>query len=160
MTKQQQYFLLVKNAIFAGYLACLSYGLFFAESFGRTERDTASYNLIPFTEIRRYASKVDVIGLSRVAVNLLGNIVVFIPFGFLLPAMWPKGEKHHPIAAVLVTVTFSVVVELLQYLTRSGIADIDDVILNSIGGFLGYILYRGVEVMHRKREPSAVPRTK
>ena len=150
--KQELNFLLVKNAIFAGYLACLSYGLFFADSFGRADRDTASYNLVPFTEIRRYMSRVDVIGSARVLINLAGNIVVFIPFGFLLPAMWPKGEKHHPIAAVLVTITFSTVVELLQYLTRSGIADVDDVILNSIGGFVGYLLYRAVEAMHRKKK--------
>ncbi|MBQ7678091.1 MAG: VanZ family protein, partial [Lachnospiraceae bacterium] len=107
---------------------------------------------VPFTEIRRYMSRVDVIGSARVLINLAGNIVVFIPFGFLLPAMWPKGEKHHPIAAVLVTITFSTVVELLQYLTRSGIADVDDVILNSIGGFVGYLLYRAVEAMHRKKK--------
>ncbi len=150
--RREQFFLLVKNGIFAGYLAVLSYGLFFAESMGRTERDIVSYNLKPFTEIRRYIVRAKTIGLPMVMLNLLGNIVAFVPFGFLLPAMWPKGEKHHPLAVGLVTMTFSVVVEVLQFITRSGSADVDDVILNTIGGMLGYVLYLVVEASHKKKK--------
>ncbi len=149
--RKEQFFLLVKNGIFAGYLAILSYGLFFAESMGRTERNTASYNLKPFAEIRRYILRADTIGMPMVMLNLVGNVVAFVPFGFLLPAMWPKGEKHHPLAVGIVTMTFSVVVEVLQFLTRSGSADVDDVILNTLGGLLGYICYLVVEARLKKR---------
>ena len=149
--RKEQFYLLLKNGIFAGYLAFLSYGLFFAESMGRTaERTVASYNLAPFTEIRRYISYVNTIGLPIVLLNLLGNVAAFVPFGFLLPAMWPKGEKHHPVAATVVTMIFSVIVEILQYVTRSGIADVDDVIMNTFGGFLGYLLYRVFEILQKK----------
>ncbi len=149
--RKEEFFLLIKNAVFAAYLAFLSYGLFFADGMGRTERQIKSYNLVPFTEIKRYISYADTIGLPIVFFNLLGNVLAFVPFGFLLPAMWPKGEKHHPIAAILVTLSFSVVVEILQFATKSGIADIDDVILNTAGGFLGYILYLVIEAAHKKK---------
>ncbi len=149
---KEQFFLLVKNGIFAGYLAILSYGLFFAESMGRTERDTASYNLKPFAEIKRYILRADTIGMPMVLLNLVGNIAAFVPFGFLLPSMWPKGEKHHPFAVGIVTMTFSIVVEVLQFLTKSGSADVDDVILNTIGGLLGYVFYLIVEAHQKKRK--------
>ncbi len=132
--------LLIKYALLIMYLAVLSYGLFFAEGFGRTA-EHVSYNIEPFREIRRYIVYADKLGWEIVALNLLGNILVFLPFGFLVPSMWPSSDKKHPIALFLLTVLFSSMVELLQYVTGVGTADVDDVILNTIGGCLGYQVY-------------------
>lgn len=139
-----QFSFFLKNMLFVIYIIFMCYGLFFAEGFGRSiERD--SYNLVPFTEIRRYISAVDQIGAGRVFVNLIGNLVLFLPFGYLLPLLWPKGDRHHPFIMIATIVIFSVFVEAMQFVTKSGVCDIDDVILNTIGGMLGYLLYRAMD---------------
>ncbi len=132
--------LLIKFALLIMYLAVLSYGLFFAEGFGR-DAAHVSYNIEPFCEIKRYIIYADKLGWEIVALNLLGNIFVFLPFGFLVPSLWPSDDKRHPIALLLLTMLFSVMVELLQFVTGVGAADVDDVILNTIGGCLGYQIY-------------------
>ena len=132
--------MILKFALLLLYLTALCYGLFFAESFGRT-RTHSSYNIIPFYEIRRYLGHIETMGWQIVLLNLAGNVVVFIPFGFLIPSMWPKNDKRHPIGLIFLTVLFSVSIEILQYLTAVGSADVDDVILNALGGFIGYLLY-------------------
>ncbi|MBR1633749.1 MAG: VanZ family protein [Lachnospiraceae bacterium] len=132
--------LIAKFALLIIYLALLSYGLFFAESFGRTI-EHGSYNIQPFREIGRYIEYADMFSWQIVAVNLLGNILVFLPFGFLIPSLLPANDKKHPLAITGLSLLFSAVVEVLQYLTAVGAADVDDVILNTIGGFLGYLCY-------------------
>ena len=118
------------------YLAFLSYGLFFAESMNRS-LDHVSYNITPFREIGRIVEHGDVLGWHFVAINLGGNIIAFLPFGFLLSAIWPQKNPLHSLVLTLLVMTFSAVVEWLQYNTGVGVADIDDVILNTLGGFLG-----------------------
>lgn len=131
---------MLKYALLITYLAVLSYGLFFAEGFGRT-MGHGSYNIEPFREIRRYIVYSDRLGWEIVALNLLGNVFVFLPFGFLVPSMWPSHDKKHPVALFFLTLLFSVMVEILQFVTGVGAADVDDVILNTIGGCLGYQIY-------------------
>lgn len=134
--------LIAKFALLIIYLATLSYGLFFAESFGRTI-EHGSFNIEPFHEIKRYIRYADVLGSQVVVLNLLGNVMVFLPFGFLVASLFPANDKKHPLAITGLSMLFSAVVELLQYLTSVGAADVDDVILNTIGGFIGYLLYAG-----------------
>lgn len=132
--------MIAKIALLIIYLASLSYGLFFAERFGRT-MEHGSYNIVPFHEISRYLRYADQLGWEIVAVNLLGNIILFLPFGFLVPSLLPRNDKKHPLAITGLGLLFSAAVEVLQYLTAVGTADVDDVILNTIGGFLGYLCY-------------------
>ncbi len=70
--------------LFLLYLILLVYFLFFAEEFGRTTRpqDTYAYNLEPFKEIRRFWVYRDVVGLKSFLLNVIGNIVGFVPAGF------------------------------------------------------------------------------
>ena len=132
--------LIAKFALLIIYLAVLSYGLFFAESLGRSV-EHGSYNIIPFHEIRRYIHYADALGWETVAVNLLGNVAAFLPFGFLITSFFPENDKAHPVSVAGLSLLFSVTIELLQHFTSVGAADIDDVILNTAGGFLGYLLY-------------------
>lgn len=67
------------------------------------------------------------------------NIVFFMPLGFLWPLLWPKkGWK----SAVLGGFLLSLLVEVLQALTRRGVFETDDLINNTLGALLGYGLYR------------------
>ena len=100
-------------------------------------------NLIPFRTLQLYVRLLSHHrpALVRAAViNLAGNVVMFVPLGFLLPIVFPKLKKAWKtllLVALLITV-----VELAQLLTLVGSCDIDDLILNLVGAGLGYSLYK------------------
>lgn len=122
------------------YFAILIYFLFFAEGFRERVGTNYHYNFIPFYEITRYLKYYRKIGLPMVILNLLGNVVAFIPFGYLLPLASRGRLRFWSVA--LFTLEFSVLVEVLQLFTRVGSCDVDDVILNTLGGVFGYGCYR------------------
>jgi glycopeptide antibiotics resistance protein len=69
--------------------------------------------------------------------NLLGNIVLFIPFSIIVISL--TGIKNNK-KVMLIAFISSVLVELLQYVFYRGVADVDDVILNVIGALLGCVV--------------------
>ena len=89
-------------------------------------------NFIPFKEILRYE-----VG-SRVFIkNILGNIILFIPFGVFV-SFFLKTRKVYPI--FIITIITSSVIEYSQ-LKIGRTFDIDDIILNFVGGLIGYLVY-------------------
>ena len=128
---------LLRMFLFVIYLAVLVYLLFFSERYGRSESSTAyHYNLTLFKEIRRFYEHRETLGMQVVLVNLLGNVLAFVPFGFLLPELYPGIRSAIRIG--FCTLGFSFLVECLQLLFRVGTFDVDDLLLNTIGGILGY----------------------
>lgn len=81
-------------------------------------------------------------------VNIIGNIVAFMPMGFFVPLIF-KSERSF-IRVVIFTLFISLSVEIMQYKFVVGNFDIDDIILNAIGGVLGYILF-GIFYLAGKR---------
>ncbi|MCI1894816.1 VanZ family protein [Lacticaseibacillus suilingensis] len=78
-----------------------------------------------------------------------GNVLWFIPFGFGLPSL-----RRTKIAAWRVVgwgLLLSLAIESLQFVLASGVADIDDVIFNTIGTILGFGLWRLLSPRSRKR---------
>ena len=66
------------------YLMVLAYVCFFSEDYGRTEvQNIYRYNLIPFKEITRFYTYRELVGIEAFMLNLLGNVIAFIPFGFM-----------------------------------------------------------------------------
>lgn len=96
-----------------------------------------NYNLVPFQSIMEQLSQFSE-GWAKF--NLLGNIVPFMPFGFLLPIVYPKlcTLKQVFICGLIFTLS----IEVLQFLTRLGSFDIDDIILNMSGILFGWLLFR------------------
>ena len=125
--------------LFVMYLALLCYLLFFSETYGRTMDSGYRYNLELFKEIRRFWSNRDTLGFQSVVVNLAGNIVAFIPFGFFLALLFRVGKNM--VSCVLVSALFSLLVESIQLYTKVGAFDVDDIFLNAIGGLVGFLLY-------------------
>ena len=116
-----------------------------------------SLNLIPFKEIRRFITRSDVLGVRAAWINIGGNIAAFIPLGlFMAPLaglyVQPKsGLLGQFIKVVIMTLNISLIVELAQLISKVGSFDVDDLILNTLGGIIGagiYVLYRLAE---RKR---------
>ncbi len=132
----------VFSAIFlVVYMAALAYVCFFSEKYGRTNVYAEyHYNLIPFNEIKRFFTYRDEIGLDAFIINMLGNVLVFSPFGFFVPVIAPRFRRA--LRMILLTLLLSLVIEIIQLLCRVGSFDVDDLILNTFGGWLGYIVFR------------------
>ncbi|MDO5716825.1 MAG: VanZ family protein [Tissierellia bacterium] len=71
-----------------------------------------------------------------------GHIVFFLPLGFILPFLDKRTKTYLPILGVAAAISFSI--EILQYLTKSGITSTDHLLLNLFGATLGYLLYKAL----------------
>ena len=100
-------------------------------------------NLVPFRTLRLFASLLQDHRpqLVRAAVvNLGGNVVMFIPLGFLLPGIFPKLRTF--LRTLGITALIITAVEFLQLVTLVGSCDVDDLILNLLGAAIGYGFFR------------------
>lgn len=95
-------------------------------------------NLVPFKEIMRYK-----LGSRLFIKNVIGNVVLFIPYG-IFASLYAKLEK--PFHALCLVFFASVTVETTQLLIGR-VFDIDDIILNVIGGLIGYGIYKVIGVI-------------
>lgn len=67
------------------------------------------------------------------------NLYLFIPFGFLLPLIWPTINKFWQV--LLYGSFFSLAIELSQLL-NSRVTDVDDLFMNTLGAIIGYLIYK------------------
>ena len=125
--------------LFLVYLLMLEYFLFFAEATGRVFDHSYQYNLVLFHEIRRFLTYRHTLGFRAVALNLAGNVIAFMPFGFFLPLLMHKmcffGKT------VLLGFEFSLLIEVIQLFSKVGSFDVDDILLNTAGVILGYFCF-------------------
>lgn len=71
----------------------------------------------------------------------IANIIMFVPMGFLLPLLWDNCSRLWK--TVLFCFVFSLVIELMQLFNYRA-TDIDDLLMNTIGGLVGYAIYKAV----------------
>lgn len=136
--------------LFVLYVLLLIYFLFFSEEYGRVtaEEREYRYNLIPFIEIRRFWIYREQLGVFAVVTNLLGNVIGFIPYGFILPVIARKCRSGFFI--ILSGFGISLLVETIQLITKVGCFDVDDLILNTLGAALGYLAFAVCNYLRRK----------
>lgn len=72
--------------------------------------------------------------------NIVGNIVLFIPLGFLLPILIPAYNSVQKIMLLGFCLSFSF--EFIQLITVLGIFDIDDTMLNTLGCLIGFFAFK------------------
>lgn len=142
----------VREAVAVGYIVALLYVVFLMPVRGRDDHATAlwaSINLVPARTI---------VGIVQdhpgmVSWQLVGNVLLFVPLGFLLPRLSERAQRFAATAATALAV--SVGIELVQLamlltgLSRRSV-DVDDVMLNVAGACLGYLAWRGSRA---RREP-------
>lgn len=106
-----------------------------------TDFESYSNNFIPFKEIMRYKYT------SKLFYkNVLGNVLLFVPFGYFVNKVL-KNKKI--IVGIFVTLVTSLSIELIQMnIGRS--FDIDDIMLNLVGGILGYLIYKFLDYIKEK----------
>lgn len=137
------FFRQVSGLFFIIYLFGMIALLFFGSVNRGTEQQ--SINLIPFRTIQLYWDTT-ALSLENKLQNLFGNIAVFVPFGFYLGVF---SRKVRLWLCFLLVVAVPSLVEVLQYRLHVGVCDVDDVILNAIGGLLGLFLYFLLERIFR-----------
>ena len=140
MKRETEKYIRQASRVFFGlYLLLLVYLMFFAEEWGRTMLEgDYRYNLVPFREIRRYIAYRRQIGPWMVFWNLLGNVIGVVPYGALLPAMQRMGFWK----VALLSFELTLFIEVSQLILRVGSCDVDDMLLNTLGGCIGYGVYR------------------
>lgn len=117
--------------------------MFFSETLDRTMvSDEYRYNLTLFKEINRFWNMRYTYGWDVTIVNLLGNVVCFMPFGFLLPTVSKKKIFKNFLSVTLMAMLFSLGIETAQLLMKVGAFDVDDIFLNTVGGLVGYIFMK------------------
>ena len=136
--------------LFYLYLIVMFYFVLFSERYGReTGYDTSHVNLELFKEIKRFWMYRSLLTPEAFITNLVGNVFAFSPFGFLLPVMTEK--KRGLIKVVLGSFLFSLIIESCQYIFKVGVFDVDDLLLNTIGGLIGYIIYKISVTIYRRK---------
>lgn len=98
-------------------------------------------NFIPFKEMFRYE-----FGSRLFIKNIVGNILLFLPYGYFSSDYLKSKKITLP---CFLTFIVSITIELVQ-LNIGRTFDIDDVILNTLGGVAGYFLYRLIEKIKNK----------
>lgn len=127
------------KVLFILYILFIIYFLIFSEWYGRTGvMEEYHYNLVLFKEINRFWTYREQLGMFAVFTNLFGNVLIFVPFGFFMP----MASKYRSFFSTLFySFGLSLCVETFQLFSRVGSFDVDDLLLNTIGGVTGYILF-------------------
>ncbi len=144
--------------LFILYLFGLSYFLFFASFLGRTGEEVfylnglplyGDYNLVPFKVIKLFVVNMDIVPFHMFFLNIFGNVLCFMPFGFLLKAA--TGNKLKIGWCIAAAAGTSAFFEFLQYRFAVGVGDIDDIMLNTGGAALGFLVYNLILSAVRKK---------
>lgn len=130
-------------ATFAVYLAAAVYLLFMrhaASDMLFSEYVRQNTNFIPFFSFyvlftTPYISSLVLVPFFK---NLIGNLVLFLPWGIMLPLLGKRFKSAKPF--FLLTACVIIAVELLQLVFKVGICDVEDFILNMLGAAAGWLI--------------------
>ena len=141
----QQPFMRFLFLVYCVVMLWLLFGRSFGWDDGLTYRQILqnSINLKPFFTIRNYLQVViyrtnDSV-FTHCLINLLGNVLLFVPAGYLLPKLWKK--QRNSFLFLCSCLSMILLVELVQLFSLLGSFDIDDIILNISGMIIGYLLW-------------------
>lgn len=137
----------VGKILFVLYIIFVFYFLLISEIYGRIDKmQEYHYNLVLFREIKRFWNYREQLGIFATATNLLGNVLIFLPFGFFM-AMASRYRSF--LSTLIYSFALSLTIELSQLFMKVGCFDVDDLLLNTIGGILGFITFLVCNVIRR-----------
>ena len=108
--------------------------------FGREQHEANIIRLLPFVSTILFVQNTT--SWESIIINLFGNIIMFIPFGFL---GWLNAKYFSFKKLIVDFLSALIIVEALQYLTRLGVFDIDDLALNSLGVWIGFQMRKFID---------------
>ncbi len=148
----KRYFLTAVKISFVVYLAVL-FILLFVRYRGGWWNDLTVWeyakmhmNLIPFKTIAGYieAASNQTMNLNIPLENLFGNLFLFLPMGIYFPFFSEKIDNAKRFLLSMLPIL--VVIEVVQFMTKRGAFDIDDLLLNLLGAVIGYLIYKSSPV--------------
>ena len=139
------------TAFFVLYVLILVYLLFFSEGYGRVADAEREFrcNFVPFVEIRRFWVYRKQLGMFALFTNIFGNVLGFMPYGFVLPVI--NRRMRNGFFIILSGFSISLTVEVIQLIAKVGCFDVDDMIMNTAGAALGYLLFFICDHLRRKK---------
>lgn len=148
MLKDSKKRIMLIRTIFVVYAVIMAYFLFFRRNLniGDTywEQISRNINVVPFFTIKQnlhlILEKTNPYLVPYAIINLLGNIVGFIPFGILVPVLFQRVREFSKF--FFCAIGSILLIECIQLFTLRGSFDIDDWILNMSGSLFGYAIYR------------------
>jgi len=108
--------------------------------FGREQHEANIVRLLPLVSTILFVQNTT--SWESIIINLFGNIIMFIPFGFL---GWLNAKYFSFKKLIVDFLSALIIVEALQYLTRLGVFDIDDLALNSLGVWIGFQMRKFID---------------
>ena len=156
----------IKTAVFSYWILFIFYSvnlfmmLFLDMTYGRTaiyryglDVDHATYfrantNFIPFKEIIYGYENIAWGNIGYFVTNILGNLFAFAPMGFFIPLLFKRINSLKSFVILILSIIMTV--EIMQFITMTGRFDIDDVILNSFGAIITYIIVTKIKKYRNK----------
>ncbi|WP_366923105.1 VanZ family protein [Metallumcola ferriviriculae] len=118
------------------------------------------FNLVPFRTIYDFIIRYNHMNFDIWFYNLFGNIILFLPLGFMLPLISGKLGDMKLRTVVKISALASLTIEILQLVAFVGIFDVDDIILNLLGAVLGYYMFKlaakGVNVLKQSFKETSI----
>ena len=108
--------------------------------FGREQHEANIVRLLPLVSTILFVQNTT--SWESIIINLFGNIIMFIPFGFL---GWLNAKYFSFKKLIVDFLSALIIVEALQYFTRLGVFDIDDLVLNSLGVWIGFQMRKFID---------------
>ena len=115
----------------------------------RVVMDHGHINLVPFDTISRGIVFYESSRTPYIDIQVWANVFVFVPAGLYLMSLI---KKHSILKSLLIVFLSSLSVEILQYTFKVGICDIDDLILNCLGGMIGILIYCLLQKLFKSKE--------
>lgn len=136
--RKRKIILRISSILFIMYSCLMIWEVFLGPY--RSYSGTRRYNIIPFKTIVDYFMNSEQYSFHVILINLVANIVAFIPLGFFVSLLF-KRFKNIANMAIFSVLTISCI-EITQFIFNVGVFDIDDIILNSLGCIIGFAFYK------------------
>ena len=129
-----------KKAAICFYLVYFGMLIYWFVAYSRIPEEEISAQFRPFATFSAYIDGVisETVPLERLLQFVAERIVVFLPYGFFV-AM--AGRKIHSLLRLGLVLVFPIIVEILQYILKFNIFDMDDIIFSFLGGLIGILLF-------------------
>lgn len=141
---RETYRMFLKDALTAGailYIFILVFGFVLNRPFGIS----VEFNFVPFKTMLEYVFSDQKYAYENTFL-FVGNIAILLPLGFWLAI---KKKKRRILLTLLLPIFASCLIELSQYLLKNGHVDIDDVILNVLGFYIGVLFKKLIDLIRR-----------
>lgn len=120
-------------------LACTLLGVLLITLSARPSPAGSYTDFVPFHPL--WIALTGEINTTEVVASYGANILLFVPFGILLPLRWPRLD--HVVTITVVTALIAAALETLQFIQAAGrVTQLDDVIFNALGGLAGWGIMR------------------